>query len=283
MKPLNEFTAREIWHLRPLLYAGRDFRHGQRSRRLLRKSRPPASILDGFRAVSGRNALISIAFNGPDAIEWQRRLITRFVPNCIHIIADNSSDEEAAKAIEAVSAGGLYIRLPKNPWSGEEHTKSHGFALNWCWHHIVKPLAPSNFGFIDHDLFPTEQTDPFQMLEKYPIAGRVWDGKNPQRWHLWAGFCFFRMAAVKRKRLNFDVDFYAGLDTGGGNWKPLYRHLDRHRIPDPGGTDLEITDDGHTFMVQRVGSWLHRCNLGYDEGDRRNTINEWVWRQLRAV
>src|SRR5262249_38223452 len=108
--------------------------------------------------------------------------------------------------------------------------------------------------------YPTTATDPFAPLQDYPVAGRVW--VRPPRWHLWAGFCFFRFDYVADKHLNFIRDWFARLDTGGGNWNPLYRHLEVTKVTDPGCRleailpDVSV-DDCH---IEWLGPWLHESN-----------------------
>jgi hypothetical protein len=174
-----------------------------------------------------KNLLITIAYNYSDVIGQQIPLVKKHVRDCIHVIADNSSNPVAAGTIRdlAGSHGSQYVRIPSFEW--ESPNASHSHALNWTWRNVIRPAGPAAFGFIDHDIFPVRATDPFAPLAGYPVAGRVWDGQFDGRWHLWAGFCFFRTDYVSGRRLNFALDFYGGLDTGGRNWKPLYRHLDR--------------------------------------------------------
>ena len=41
-------------------------------------------------------------------------------------------------------------------------------------------------------------------------------------WFLWAGFCFFNFRDVEGRSLDFRGNMPRGLDTGGGNWDPIY-------------------------------------------------------------
>ena len=110
-----------------------------------------------------------------------------------------------------------------NPW--HSFSRSHGIALNWVWHNILRPGSPRAFGFIDDDLFPTAPDDPFAPLDTQDFFGLV--RQEGQKWFLWAGYCTFRFDAVKDKPLDFGQDWFIGLDTGGANWSVLYQHVDR--------------------------------------------------------
>jgi hypothetical protein len=222
-----------------------------------------------------KNLLITIAYNYPDVIGQQIPLVKKHVRDCIHVIADNSSNPVAAGTIRdlAGSHGSQYVRIPSFEW--ESPNASHSHALNWTWWNVIRPAGPAAFGFIDHDIFPVRATDPFAPLAGYPVAGRVWDGQFDGRWHLWAGFCFFRTDYVNGRRLNFALDFYGGLDTGGRNWKPLYRHLDRDAVPDPGFRREEVSYDGVEFRVQWMGDWLHRSSHGHVQRSTRAAKDRW--------
>jgi hypothetical protein len=152
--------------------------------------------------------------------------------------------------------------------------------LNWMWRNVLLPGAPEAFGFLDHDLFPTAPDDPFAWLDTQPVYGVLREA-GP-RWFLWAGFCLFRFDAVKGLPLDFGQDWFAGLDTGGGNWAPLYRTLDRRALsfaptsfePYKPGADPAVAS------VQWCGSWLHEVGSTRRDGfadlaeDKRRSIKQ---------
>ncbi|MEP7031901.1 MAG: hypothetical protein ABI830_13280, partial [Pseudolabrys sp.] len=195
--------------------------------------------------------------------------------------ADNSLDDAAATAIAAIAAraGVAYARMPENPWQDIKHaSRAHGMGLNWVWRNILRPGQREAFGFLDADLFPTAPDDPFAMLERQPVYGSLREAEG--RWFLWAGFCLFRFDAVKDLPLDFGQDWFNGLDTGGGNWNPLYRKLDRgaltfiptHSEPYKPGADPVMG------AMQWCGTWLHEVGWARRDGlfdvadDKRRTI-----------
>ncbi|WP_258602356.1 hypothetical protein [Mesorhizobium sp. AR10] len=150
------------------------------------------------------------------------------------MVIDNSTDDAARQQIENIcSARGVpYLGLPnrREPnWS-----RSHGTALTWVFHNIVRHLRPELFGYIDHDCFPVAPFDIPARMEGKAVYGlvlpatenfRYKPSEDETKWHLWGGFCFFRFAAVEGLNLDFGPRMELGLDTGGGNWLPLYSRL----------------------------------------------------------
>jgi hypothetical protein len=166
-----------------------------------------------------------------------------------------------AGQIGRAAGSAAYLRAPENPWSGRAASRSHGIALNWAWDNLIRPGEPDAFGFLDHDIFPTATDDPFAPLSRQDVYGIV--RTAGPRWFLWAGFCTFRFAAVKDKRLDFGQDWFVGLDTGGGNWKSLYSHIDRTTLLQP-HTSFFPFKPGIAVAagpLQWCGTWLHEVGL----------------------
>ena len=212
-------------------------------------------------AICGRNVLVTIAFADPQVIEWQARLVRKYVPQAVYVIADNSPGDLAAAEIEstALRLNVPYLRLPSNPW--QSPSRSHGIALNWIWRNIILPGEPEAFGFLDDDLFPTAPDDPFAVLRMQDFYGLVRTADD--RWFLWAGFCFYRFDRVKGLPLDFGQDWFNGLDTGGGNWEVLYRKVPRASVREvetshmPFEPGIEVADG----PLQWCGTWLHEVGL----------------------
>ena len=261
-KSWDEYGLKDWLRLRPIVVR---YKHARFLVRYFILTRKPALAGDTesiVRAARDSRVLTTVAFNAPAKVFLQIRAVKKFVPNNLHIIADNSSDDKLAEQIHKVAReeGVFYVRMPRCPWSGKEGGLSHGLGMTWIWRNVLKKAKPQAFGFIDHDIYPTAASDPFARLTEYPVAGRVWI--RPPRWHLWAGFCFFRFDAVANLKLNFIRDFFADLDTRGGNWHPLYRKLDHQKVPDP-GVRFEPILPGVSVeecRVEWLGAWLHEDN-----------------------
>lgn len=258
MKPLREYDRNDWKRLRPLTHWLKTLRYN--AVREIHVRRPQRGGETGLASrVRGRRVLVTVAYDDPEAIDMQAQAVLRFVPNALYIVADNSSDDGAARRTAAVAhrLGVPYVRLPR-PSEGEG-SRSHGLALNWIWRNVIRPGEPEAFGFLDDDLFPTTADDPFAMLERQPVYGVLREAG--ERWFLWAGFCLFRFDAVKESKLDFGQDWFNGLDTGGGNWRSLYRRLDRARMeftPNHFEPYRPGADPVHD-SIHWCGRWLHEC------------------------
>jgi hypothetical protein len=267
-KSLNEFSAADWGRLRPLTQAVKTLRYGLIDRTYRRRPAAAGDAAAVARSIRGRQALLTVAFGDPELVAWQSRLLRHYVPNVRHVIIDNSVADETAREICRVAgdADAAYLRAPANPWSGKaanrcHGSRSHGIVLNWAWHNVVRVGEPRAFGFIDHDIFPTGVDDPFAPLAVQDIYGIV--RTVGARWFLWAGFCMFRFPAVKDKALDFGQDWFIGLDTGGGNWGALYRHIDRRGLRElpthflPFKPGIAVAEG----PLQWCGTWLHEVGL----------------------
>jgi hypothetical protein len=265
-RPWSEYSAREWTRLRPLVerykYAGYQLQVA----RALRQPPAGGDLATLSERIAGQSVLVAIAFNDPGFVERQIALVKRHVAGCVHLIADNSTDEAAARQIAATAASArcAYLRLRPGPWTKpEQGGRSHGLAMSWVWRNLLRPARPATFAFIDHDIFPTRPTDPFAPLHDHVVAGQVRDRSGGHgRWYLWAGFCFFRFDAVEHRALNFSLDWAAGLDTGGANWFSLYRHLQPSDVDDLSVRYEPIGGDGEVELrLEWIGDWLHAGNF----------------------
>ena len=165
-KALSEYTLADWKRLRPLAHRLKTARYWLIDRRYRAQ---PAAVGDTAavtKAIAGRKALFSVAYQDPQAIDWQAALVRHFVPGALYIVVDNSPQDADANTIAAICARHevSYLRAPPNPWA--KSSRSHGIVLNWIWHNIVRPGAPQAFGLLDHDLFPTAPDDPFAPLQQ---------------------------------------------------------------------------------------------------------------------
>src|SRR5580658_3714076 len=135
-RPWSEYSVREWTRLRPLVerykYAGYQLQMAYR----LRQPAVGADLAALKSRIAGRRVLVAIAFNDAGFVERQIALVRRNVSECIHLIADNSTDSAAAGQIEAIAAAARcdYLRLRPGPWlTPEQGGRSHGLAITWVW------------------------------------------------------------------------------------------------------------------------------------------------------
>jgi hypothetical protein len=249
---LRDYTWSDWCHGRPVTQTYKTIKYRAVDAIYMRRRRPSADLDAVMQAVRGREVLVTVAYRDPQVLAWQVQLLRHYVPQALHVVADNTPDDEGAAAVRAAVAqgGALYFRLPKNPWG--TGSRSHGVAMNWVWQNVLLAGAPAAFGFLDHDIFPLAVSNPFSKLTAQPFYGAV--RHAGARWFLWAGFCFFRPDAIRDIPLDFGQDWFIGLDTGGGNWRSLYRNVDRSALElsfRPSGPD------GSGPLLQWCGTWLH--------------------------
>jgi len=150
--------------------------------------------------------------------------LSQNVENSTLVIIDNSTELDKRHQIKQIceSSAIAYVSLPK---SRTKHAnRSHSMAMQWCYEHIVKPLQPEHFGFIDHDLIPLEPIDLKKTITGQAFYGVKWISNKTDAWQLWAGYCFFDFDKLKNIEMNFMYDFASGLDTGGRNFEQIYQY-----------------------------------------------------------
>jgi hypothetical protein len=247
-KSFKEFSAGDWRHLRPVTQAVKSLRYRMIDKSCRRKPARAGDAAAVARSIRGRKVLVTIAFSDPALISWQARLIRHYVPDAHHVVVDNSPADAVAAQIGRIAGAAAYLRAPENPWSGDAASRSHGVALNWAWDNLIRP------------------GEPFSPLATQDVYGIVRTA-GPRRF-LWAGFCMYRFAAVKNKRLDFGQDWFVGLDTGGANWKALYSHIDMTALRQPHTTFFPFKPGIAVAEgpLQWCGPWLHEVGL---MGDRR--------------
>ncbi len=261
----------DLLRLQPLVHSVKSYRYRRIDEAFLIKPARSGDAEKLSAAVTSKNILLTVAFEDPDILEAHLRLCKKHVRHDLHIVGDNSRElsfvEENRRAADA--NGALHIWLPENPWSSRNAgSRSHGAAMNWLWRNILRRGGPKAFGFLDHDLFPTAPDDPFSLLGKHDFHGDQRSAGN--RWFLWAGYCFFDFEAVKSFDLDFGLDWFAGLDTGGANFEILYKHADRAALPLRNIVTIPALEgvDISRAHFERRGSWIHEVGWSTDPACR---------------
>jgi hypothetical protein len=225
----------------------------------------------------------TVAFNTPWVIDILTAAWARHCRGMTLVVIDNSSDPDARVEIARIAAarGAPYLALPRNPeWSPN---RSHGIAMNWIYHNVVRVLGPRIFGFVDHDCFPIRDIDLVQRMEKRSVYGFRRIAKDGSgRWNLWAGFCFFRLEDIGERVLDFKHRIEFGLDTGGGNWAAYYRDLPQEAVEDaPSRFVAEETASGTAERQVIDGAFLHLGGASYRDVFRasggRDAIARHLW------
>jgi|SRR4051812_10402158 hypothetical protein len=229
------------------------------------------TFLKGARQLSDKNIALVIAFEQPWVLDWLLRMANKNLSDTKILVFDNSRNDSKRIEIEAVCAKNRipYLALPPNPT--KHVNRSHGMAMTWVYHNVVRAIKPRIFGFIDHDLIPVRKVSIADKLVDQPIYGLLNTGKFGF-WFLWAGYCFFAYETTKDKPINFLYDFSRDLDTGGRNWNTLYRNMDPQRLRVAISENVNLTVPSiKTRLVQFIDkNWLHIGGMSYSENAPEN-------------
>lgn len=193
--------------------------------------------------------IYTVAFNNDKVIDYQIKLIKKnFVDNHLHIIVDNSSDNEISKKIRKICEKNdtMYIRLPKNPLFSSQ---SHALSLNYTYKNFIQKRWCKYFWFLDHDIFPIKKTEIKKYLDKQWMYWYLMDwekleyARNART--IWPWFCFFKKWISKN--FNFKpkkslFPLYA-LDTGWSNYKLIFRKYDKKKLEFCTTTSIWIHED----------------------------------------
>jgi hypothetical protein len=277
MRYLTEFSVMEWLKLLPVQHALKQVRNDAWLA-LYKSVRPDrlGRFLAEHKNLQGKNLALVIAFEQPWALNWLLQMANRNLSDATVLVFDNSRNAPKRSEIEQVCKqnSAPYLALPPNPT--RHVNRSHGMAMTWVYHNVVRAIKPRIFGFIDHDLIPVRKASVADKLADQPVYGLLNEGKFGF-WYLWAGYCFFDYAGTKDKPINFLYDFSRDLDTGGRNWSSLYRDLDRRqlRVASVENVSMKVASIEKQRMVQFVDrNWLHIGGISYNSPDHLEFFKE---------
>ncbi|MFG1463930.1 hypothetical protein V5F77_13630 [Xanthobacter sp. DSM 24535] len=272
MRALRDYSLLEWASATPLMHRAR------RARNILvdlsyRRCRAAGQteVLRALAAHRGGTLAFTIAFNLPEAIALLSHAMMRFVPGAQLVVCDNSTKAEARVAIAALCAerGHIYCPLPREPLSrfSTNGSRSHGVALNWIYHNLIRPTAPKVFALLDHDLVPLARDDLAARVAAQPAYGMVRHGDRFGCWFLWPGYSVFDFAATADFALDFGTDTPLTLDTGGQNWHRLYRRLTLGEMRQARTREVYLLDGaGGREPYLLTDTWLHVGGAGHRGG-----------------
>lgn len=268
MRNLNEFVFSDWLQLLPLQQALKQARND--ALLSLYKSNRPKE-LDEFLArnknLTGKNIAIVIAFEQPWALNWLLKMAKKNLADVTVMVFDNSRKAEARADIERVCKehDAPYLGLP--PYRTKHVNRSHGMAMTWVFHNVVRAIKPNVFGYLDHDLIPVAKTDFSERVGSQPLFGLINAGKF-NTWSTWAGYCMFKYDAIKHESMNFLYDFSRDLDTGGRNWSAIYSKLDRAqlRFASREHVNVKVPAVDAPRLVEFIDQrWLHIGGISYND------------------
>lgn len=257
--PTSRFrsTLYDWLRLRPILSVYKTARRRAIGRAYPHKGSPDAVALStALQQLGTRPLAITVVFNSVWMLKWQLRFGELNFRGVDRVIADNSYDPEASRAIQAVcrEANFHYVRLPFNRFSRgrpKDASLSHASALNWVWRNVVARVRPPVVALIDEDLIPFDPVDIASKVADQPFFGVKLPGVR-YGWTVWTGYAVYSRSFIDRHRLDFWVDARAGLDTGGANWERVYRQYDPDQF-----RFATVPPRGERMIVGRIDEWWH--------------------------
>ncbi|MBN9009587.1 MAG: hypothetical protein J0H63_05420 [Rhizobiales bacterium] len=270
MRDLNRYSAGDSLPAAPAVAGFKELRDGLfREFYCAQPSPDLARFLAGHRHLQGGTFMVTIAFEQAWLIGHFLDHLARHMPGVPVIVADNSRTGSGSREIAAacLAGGGSYLKLPSNPI--RNINRSHGNALNWVWRNIVRPLQPRVFGFLDHDIFPLAPVDVDALLGEQDFYGQKMD--KGRGWAVWAGYSFYRFAALADRRLDFNPDMDRRLVAGGRNYGPLYRHYDPATLRFAKREFRAFEDPAlGSVVTERIDGWVHFGGVSYQEQKMRS-------------
>lgn len=269
MRDLKNFTVKEWLQLLPLSYA---FKLTRNDIWLERFKNKKTKGLDAFlcetASLADRNIALIVAFEQPWALEWLLRMASRNVADTSFLVFDNSRTDKFRQEIAQVCKRQKvpYLGLPVN--RTRHVNRSHGNAMTWIFHNVVRQIKPRMFAFIDHDMVPVKPLSFTERLGAQPVYGFRRPSKIDDSWNLWAGYSLFDFHLVKNQEMNFLYDFSRGLDTGGRNWDSLYSTIDYRPLRFANNYSVRVIDPetGEPNSVQMIDDcWLHIGGISYND------------------
>ncbi|WP_051357296.1 hypothetical protein [Azorhizobium doebereinerae] len=272
MRALKDYSPGEWLSAAPLVHRLRRARNLLVDHVYRRRTAPgQAALVARLKAETAPALAFTIAFNLPEAIALLADGMARFAPGIPLVVCDNSSRPEARAAIAALCAerGLAYCPLPASPFRGGTNgSRSHGVALNWVLHALIRPARPKVFALLDHDLVPLAPVDLPALVARQPAYGMVRHGTQFGGWFLWPGYSVFDFKALEGLALDFGTDTPLTLDTGGQNWTVLFRGLDLAGLAQARTRTAWIAD-GATGVREPyllADGWLHVGGAGHRGG-----------------
>ena len=172
MRDLKNFSAGEWLRFVPLEVAFKQARNVVRLA-IYKKIRPKAltPFLVETERFGDQPVALVIAFEQPWALDWLLRMAQRNLADSTVLVFDNSRRDAARRDIERVcgNRGVPYLALPVN--RTRHVNRSHGMAMTWIFHNVVRVLRPRLFAFIDHDLIPVRRSGISERLADQPFYG----------------------------------------------------------------------------------------------------------------
>jgi hypothetical protein len=267
MKKLSLYDKLEWCRLEPFRALVKELRNDLLLGYFLRlKAKGEKKFLLDNKHFENKNVLIVIAFEQPKVLSWLFSLSKINLSDFNLMVFDNSKNLNVRKQIEDLCQQHKipYLSLPN--LNVKHPNRSHGLAMTWVFHRVIKVIKPNYFGFLDHDMYPVKK---ISLLSSIPKTQNFYGSINKATnyWGLWAGYCFFKFKVYGKRPLNFLYDFSRGLDTGGRNWSHIYEHENMQLSKFAPLTEPSLQFQGFlSAKVQLIDdAWIHVGGVSYKD------------------
>ena len=167
--------------------------------------------------------LAVVTFNNSKVVDYQIRCLNRYFKFPFRFtVFDNSTNDSIALDIRDIcnKYGVVYVRLPEQNFIPKGMgSYSHGIACNYLFEKYIRHGGAKYFGLLDHDIFPVEEFDISEYLEKQFFYG------VKHKFYLWPGLFFIRMDVIKNKKIDFRPSLHLHGDTGACNGTLLFKNI----------------------------------------------------------
>lgn len=272
MRELRHFGVDEWIRLEPAIHAFKQARNDIVQKAYVRQQpNDLGKFLESTAGLKDKNIAAVIAFEQPWVLDFFLRMAARYLVDTTVLVFDNSRGANERARIERVCRehGVRYLGLPKN--STRHANRSHGLAMTWIFHNVIRSIQPAIVGFLDHDLIALERVELAQRLGAQTFFGKI--NQSNWAWSLWAGYCLYDFSRVKDLPLNFLYDFSRGLDTGGRNWNCLYKNYDRESLEFAEFERINFVDESAGILrkIRFIDKrWIHLRGVGYHQNFKLN-------------
>lgn len=232
--------------------------------------------------------IVVVAFNNFRVIEKQYNLLNVFMKDqyCYTIFDNSTKIDETNKIREFCEKNKIpYIKLKKSLTLKKMISENHAIALNYIYRYYLKMRHAKYIGFLDHDIFPIEDYNVTDILDKQNIYGYMIIRDEIS--YVWPGFCFFKFDYIFDKKVDFLPDWLHHGDTGASNYKTVYKEFlekndlifanhERRKIldgNDPQNDMYSIIDDKWIHMLNG-GNWKNTKDFMQKQEEVFNLLDE---------
>ena len=224
-------------------------------------------VINNLKVLNNNNDIniITIAFNNPTVIDYQSKLINKYIKDSFnYIVFDNSNDIEASKSIEEICKNNnvTYFKYDKK-LSNVSPSESHALAINYAIKNYILKSNSRYLVLLDHDIFPLDNYSFKEKINNQDFYGLKQERKN--YYYIWPGFCVLDLNKINKEKIDFMVSKLHKGDTGAKMYFNIYRKINIKNYSFAAFERKNIisgNDDQEAKYDLIDNSFLHMINAG---------------------